>query len=174
MAFFVLMFSTMDLRVGLISTVTIAGVVTTVMGVGVHGIMKWSLGIGESIAAVILIGLSVDYCVHLANAYVEAPLVCDTRELRTQHALMTMGISITASAITTIIRYGLGAFPNPGTHCFCHSSLRTPVSRNGSMGTRNVTFLLLVTLTGVLAAVTNTSQSHCSARLRRLFSDFPE
>ena len=103
MSFFVLLFSTMDLRVGLISTVTIAGVVTTVMGIGVYGIMKWSLGIGESIAAVILIGLSVDYCVHLANAYCEAPLVCDTRELRTQHALMTMGISITASAVTTIV-----------------------------------------------------------------------
>ena len=103
MSFFVLLFSTMDLRVGLISNVTIAGVVTTVMGIGVYGIMKWSLGIGESIAAVILIGLSVDYCVHLANAYCEAPLVCDTRELRTQHALMTMGISITASAVTTIV-----------------------------------------------------------------------
>ena len=65
--------------------------------------MGWSLGIGESIAAVILIGLSVDYCVHLANAYVEAPEHLDTREKRTQHALMIMGISITASAVTTII-----------------------------------------------------------------------
>ena len=73
MAFVVLLLSTMDLRAGLIATVTIAGVVTTVMGVGVRGIMGWDLGIGESIAAVILIGLSVDYCVHLANAYCEAP-----------------------------------------------------------------------------------------------------
>jgi predicted RND superfamily exporter protein len=87
----------------MIATVTIAGVVTTVMGVGVRGIMGWDLGIGESIAAVILIGLSVDYCVHLANAYCEAPASCDTRELRVQHALMTMGISITASAVTTIV-----------------------------------------------------------------------
>ena len=103
MAFAVLLVSTMDLVVGLLSTVCIAGIVTTVMGVGVHGIMGWSLGIGESIAAVILIGLSVDYCVHLANAYVEAPEHLDTREKRTQHALMIMGISITASAVTTII-----------------------------------------------------------------------
>ena len=103
MAFVVLLLSTMDLRAGLIATVTIAGVVTTVMGVGVRGIMGWDLGIGESIAAVILIGLSVDYCVHLANAYCEAPASADTRELRVQHALMTMGISITASAVTTIV-----------------------------------------------------------------------
>jgi hypothetical protein len=103
MAFVVLLLSTMDLRAGMIATVTIAGVVTTVMGVGVRGIMGWDLGIGESIAAVILIGLSVDYCVHLANAYCEAPASCDTRELRVQHALMTMGISITASAVTTIV-----------------------------------------------------------------------
>lgn len=103
MAFVVLLLSTMDLRAGLIATVTIAGVVTTVMGVGVRGIMGWDLGIGESIAAVILIGLSVDYCVHLANAYCEAPASLNTRELRVQHALMTMGISITASAVTTVV-----------------------------------------------------------------------
>ena len=103
MAFVVLLLSTMDLRTGLIATVTIAGVVTTVMGVGVRGIMGWDLGIGESIAAVILIGLSVDYCVHLANAYCEAPASLNTRELRVQHALMTMGISITASAVTTVV-----------------------------------------------------------------------
>jgi predicted RND superfamily exporter protein len=72
MAFVVLILSTMDLRVGFFATLTIAGIVTTVMGVGVRAIMGWSLGIGESIAAVILIGLSVDYCVHLANAYIEA------------------------------------------------------------------------------------------------------
>ena len=103
MAFVVLLLSTMDVRAGLIATVTIAGVVTTVMGVGVRGIMGWDLGIGESVAAVILIGLSVDYCVHLANAYCEAPVSADTRELRVQHALMIMGISITASAVTTIV-----------------------------------------------------------------------
>lgn len=103
MAFVVLVVSTADLRAGFLATVAIAGTVTTVMGVGVHGIMGWDLGIGESIAAVILIGLSVDYCVHLANAYVEAPAWMTTRERRTQHALMIMGISITASAVTTVI-----------------------------------------------------------------------
>ena len=103
MAFAVLLVSTMDLVVGLLSTVCIAGIVTTVMGVGVHGIMGWSLGIGESIAAVILIGLSVDYCVHLANARRRSAGTSRHARETKQHALMIMGISITASAVTTII-----------------------------------------------------------------------
>ena len=104
MAYFVLVLSTMNFLTGAIATVTIAGVVTTVMGVGVRGLMGWELGIGESIAAVILIGLSVDYCVHLANAYTEAPdLFAKTRGDKTRRALMVMGVSITASAMTTII-----------------------------------------------------------------------
>lgn len=32
----------------------------------------WELGVAESIAIVILIGMSVDYVVHLANHYVES------------------------------------------------------------------------------------------------------
>ena len=72
MAYLVLALSTMNFLEVAMATVTIAGVVVTVMGVGVRGFMGWDLGIGESIAAVILIGLSVDYCVHLANAYTDA------------------------------------------------------------------------------------------------------
>lgn len=104
MAYLVLVLSTMNFLTGAIATVTIAGVVVTVMGVGVRGFMGWDLGIGESIAAVILIGLSVDYCVHLANAYTEAPeLFAKTRGEKTRRALMIMGVSVTASAMTTVI-----------------------------------------------------------------------
>ena len=104
MAYLVLVLSTMNFLTGAIATVTIAGVVVTVMGVGVRGVMGWDLGIGESIAAVILIGLSVDYCVHLANAYTEAPkLFAKTRGEKTRRALMIMGVSVTASAMTTVI-----------------------------------------------------------------------
>jgi len=104
MAYLVLVLSTMNFLTGAIATVTIAGVVVTVMGLGVRGVMRWDLGIGESIAAVILIGLSVDYCVHLANAYTEAPkLFAKTRGEKTRRALMIMGVSVTASAMTTVI-----------------------------------------------------------------------
>merc|ERR1712216_945157 len=77
--FFVLTLSTGNVVLAFYSTVTIAGVIT--------------------------IGFSVDYCVHLANAYIEND--AKDRETRTRIALTTMGISVTAGAITTIIA---GAF----------------------------------------------------------------
>jgi len=105
MVFFVLSVSTGNVILAFYSTVTIAGIVTTVIGIGAGGLMGWDLGTTEAIAAVIVIGFSVDYCVHLANAYIENDAV--DRVSRTRIALTTMGISVTAGAITTIIA---GAF----------------------------------------------------------------
>lgn len=101
MVFVVLSMSTGNVLLALYSTVTIAGIVTTVIGVGAGGIMGWDLGTTEAIASVIVIGFSVDYCVHLANAYIENDAT--DRETRTRIALTTMGISVTAGAITTVI-----------------------------------------------------------------------
>lgn len=50
-----------------LSTFTVAGIVATALGLGVVGIMKWPLGISESISVVILIGFSMDYVIHLAG-----------------------------------------------------------------------------------------------------------
>ena len=47
MAYLVLVLSTMNFLTGAIATVTIAGVVVTVMGVGVRGFMGWDLGIAN-------------------------------------------------------------------------------------------------------------------------------
>ena len=63
--------------------------------------MGWEFGIAESVAVVILIGFSVDYVVHLANHYVEAPY--KDRKRRIQHALSDIGVSIFSGAITTMI-----------------------------------------------------------------------
>ena len=62
----------------------------TVLGLGCRLMMGWSLDMIESVAAVILIGFSVDYCVHLAHAYMES--ACNTRQERIREALTTMGI----------------------------------------------------------------------------------
>ena len=102
--FLVLTLSTGNVVLAFYSTVTIAGIVTTVIGVGAGGMMGWDLGTTEAIAAVITIGFSVDYCVHLANAYIENDAT--DRETRTRIALTTMGISVTAGAITTIVAGG--------------------------------------------------------------------
>ena len=47
-----------------------------------------------------MIGLSVDYCVHLANAFIESNQ--EKKEDRMKDALAHMGISVTAGAFTTI------------------------------------------------------------------------
>ena len=119
MVFVVLTISTSNVILAFYSTVTIAGIITSVIGLGAGGIMGWELGTTEAIASVIVIGFSVDYCVHLANAYIESGAA--DRETRTRIALTTMGISVTAGAVTTIIA---GAFL-VGPHLF--TLLRAPL-----------------------------------------------
>mmetsp|Transcript_16022 Transcript_16022/g.1430 ORF Transcript_16022/g.1430 Transcript_16022/m.1430 type:complete len:109 (+) Transcript_16022:1842-2168(+) len=65
----------------------------------------WELGVAESIAIVILIGMSVDYVVHLANHYVESVYPDRFRKIKT--SLRDLGISIISGATTTI---GSGIF----------------------------------------------------------------
>jgi protein dispatched 1 len=52
---------------------------------GCMHLFEWELGVIESVSATILVGLSVDYVVHLANSYTEAPFV--DRKQRVVHAL---------------------------------------------------------------------------------------
>jgi predicted RND superfamily exporter protein len=64
--------------------------------------MGYSLGIGESVAGVIVIGYSVDYVVHLAHMYEEAPKFgCTTRHQRASFAIENMGGTVFAGAVTT-------------------------------------------------------------------------
>eukprot|EP01044_Picomonas_judraskeda_P025357 COSAG03_NODE_7322_length_934_cov_2.558084_2_plen_97_part_00 len=56
------------------------------VGAGILGMMNllgWELGVIESVSITVLVGLSVDYVVHLANSYVEADVdkikLCPTR-----------------------------------------------------------------------------------------------
>ena len=103
MAFFILCVSTGNLLIASTCSACVAGVVVSVLGLGIYKCMHWDLGIRETIAAVILIGLSVDYGIHLGNAYVESPPEIKTRRDKTRYALRTMGVSIVSSAITTTI-----------------------------------------------------------------------
>lgn len=60
----------MNIIISLFSVISIIGVNISVVTIMV--LMGWQLGVGESLALVIIIGLSVDYIVHLANHYVES------------------------------------------------------------------------------------------------------
>ena len=100
LVFVVLALATGNVILALYATTTILGIISSVLGMGVHFMMGWPLGTAEAVAAVIVIGLSVDYCVHLANAFIESNQ--EKKEDRMKDALAHMGISVTAGAFTTI------------------------------------------------------------------------
>jgi hypothetical protein len=72
-------------------------------------ILGFSLGIFESVGLIVVLGLSVDYTVHIAHSYNEARIVgsCEDkaseRAQRASHAMTEMGISVLSGAITTLL-----------------------------------------------------------------------
>lgn len=105
-ALVVLIVSTNSIPVGLFATATIGGIVLTVLATMV--LLGWELGTTESVSSVILIGFSVDYTVHIANAYQEAGDTHHdgrpkTRYERVRAALAEYGVSIIAGSVTTLL-----------------------------------------------------------------------
>eukprot|EP01050_Picozoa_sp_SAG11_P022057 SAG11_NODE_4067_length_2081_cov_1.993946_2_plen_93_part_00 len=56
----------------------------------------WALGVAEAIAAVIVIGFSVDFTVHFAHMYIESDET--SREGRFRYAAQTMGVTVRPAA----------------------------------------------------------------------------
>ena len=98
-AFLVLLCATGSFSVAVFAIATIAAVVGSLLGF-VAAFLGWELGTGEAIAATIVIGLSVDYTVHLGHMYVEAgePL----REGKLNVAATNMGVTVVAGGVTTL------------------------------------------------------------------------
>ncbi|KAJ8308810.1 hypothetical protein KUTeg_013684 [Tegillarca granosa] len=90
--------STMNIIIGLVSTLTIC--CTTVCVVGVIPLVGWKLGLLESINLCLVVGLSVDYVVHLAEGYHLSKK--KTRLERTRDMLESMGSPILSGAISTL------------------------------------------------------------------------
>ena len=62
----------------------------------------WELGFIESVCFAILIGISCDFIIHFGHAYLlHAPEGSRTKEKRTKNAIIKMGPSILAAALTT-------------------------------------------------------------------------
>eukprot|EP00968_Pinguiococcus_pyrenoidosus_P015961 scaffold1499_cov255-Pinguiococcus_pyrenoidosus.AAC.37 len=59
----------------------------------------WKLGVIEAVIYVMVVGLSVDYTVHLSDAYLESNAL--DRQKRTQEMLFKMGVSVVSGAIST-------------------------------------------------------------------------
>ena len=62
----------------------------------------WTVSAIESICLTILVGLSVDYTIHLANSWRESVGLKD-REKRLQATLLEIGISVFSASITTFL-----------------------------------------------------------------------
>ena len=98
-AFLVLLLATGSFRISVFAIATIAFVVSSLLGF-VAAFLGWELGTGEAIAATIVIGLSVDYTVHLGHMYVEAEL--RSREGKLTTAATNMGVTVVAGGVTTL------------------------------------------------------------------------
>lgn len=106
-AFVVLLVATGSPRLSLFAIVAIALIVGVTLGF-CQAVMGWALGVAESIASIIVIGLSVDFSLHLAHQYMESEE--HTREGKTKDALVIMGSTVLAGAVTTL---GAGSFMWP-------------------------------------------------------------
>ena len=88
----------MNWIISLLATLTI-GLITCCV-VGVIPMAGWKLGVLESLNLTLVVGLSVDYVVHLAQAYVTAS---ETKRLaRVQSTLNHVGISVLSGACSTL------------------------------------------------------------------------
>jgi len=101
-AFATLIFATGNVVVSLYAIVSIGFVVASVLG-ACKAYLDWDLGIAESVAGVIVIGLAVDYTIHMGHMYDHASheIGAQDREARFRFAVEKMGTTVFAGAITT-------------------------------------------------------------------------
>lgn len=105
----VLIYATQNVVLSLYAIFSVGSVVVSVLGF-CKLYMGWSLGVTETFAGIIVVGLAVDYVVHQAHMYEDAAH-CEhhyqTREERFTHSATKMGSTVIAGAITTA---GSGCF----------------------------------------------------------------
>ena len=100
-SFLVLLFATRNWYLSLLSIISIGLVVSNVLGF-CKFIMGWDLGIAETVSAVIVIGFSIDYTLHIGHMYEEASEKgLKKKEERIGYSLERMGTTVLAGAITT-------------------------------------------------------------------------
>ena len=102
-----ILLSSRSIVLTLFSTLTVGYVLTSVTAMLVA--MGWTLGFLEAILFAILIGISCDFVIHFSHAYAYMAEECD-RTTRTKYALLSMGPSILAAALTTFLAAALMLF----------------------------------------------------------------
>jgi len=97
-AFIILAFATNNVVVAFLSIMCITSVVMCIVGFTVMN--GWKLGILESINFVMVPGLSVDFCAHLAEGYMHSHQ--KERTGKVTDMLVHVGVSIISGAISTL------------------------------------------------------------------------
>ncbi|CAJ1386354.1 unnamed protein product [Effrenium voratum] len=97
LAFLVLVFATGNIVVAGISVSCIVAIVSSVLAFAVC--MDWKTSVSEAIIYVMVIGLSVDYVIHLGDAYLECP--DESNEDRVQFMVTKMGVSVVSGAVSS-------------------------------------------------------------------------
>ena len=106
LALVVLLLSLGNWVLGLLTFGCIGG--TTASALGLMSLYGWEFGVMESICVTILVGLAVDYVVHLGHAYSACPddvvhaAPHRERVARTLFAMEHTGISVLGGALTTV------------------------------------------------------------------------
>ena len=95
--FIVLLISTFNIVQSILSVLCVGVIVLTELSIMV--LNGWEFGISESTGIVVVIGLSVDYVVHLSAAYMHSPY--SKRAERMKQAFTEMGPSIFSGTLTT-------------------------------------------------------------------------
>lgn len=107
LAFLILLLSTRNWIMSVFAVFDIIGIMLCELAI--MYLVGWKFGVSECVAIVIIIGFSVDYVVHLANAYLES--TAKDRDGRLSFALLTMGISVVSGAVTTFAAGFFLVFP---------------------------------------------------------------
>ncbi|XP_050405808.2 protein dispatched homolog 3 [Patella vulgata] len=94
----ILLISIQNIITSLLASVTI--VMVTICVIGVIPLLGWKLGVLVSLNMCLVVGLSVDYVVHLAEGYTMSKH--KDRKSRVQDSLETMATSVYSGACTTL------------------------------------------------------------------------
>lgn len=93
-----LVIATTNIIVGALASLTISLITCCVLGT--ITMIGWKLGVLESLNLTLVVGLAVDYVVHLAEGYMH--LVGEDRLTKVQHTLTHVGISVLSGACSTL------------------------------------------------------------------------
>jgi len=95
----ILIIATKNIWTGLLASLTLCMI--TVSVIGTIPLAGWKFGFLESLNVVLIVGLSVDYVVHLAEGYSRSHYKSNTN--RTRDMLRQVGVSVLSGAATTML-----------------------------------------------------------------------